>query len=115
MTHDEVTAAMKAEDMPAELVEAAVRALVDQAAAEAPHLPVEAIAKAGKANLDFTARVILAAVLPEIQAQALEEAADVFEWARDDADYAAFQGWLRDRAIEKRAAARLAATTEEAR
>lgn len=40
----------------------------------------------------------------EVQARALEEAADVFEWARDDVDYAAFQGWLRDRAIEMRAA-----------
>lgn len=49
----------------------------------------------------------------EVEAQALEEAANVFEWARDDADYAAFQGWLRDRAIEKRAASRLTATTEE--
>lgn len=50
-------------------------------------------------------RTTLAPVVPDIQAQALEEAADVFEWARDDADYAAFQGWLRGRAIEMRAAA----------
>lgn len=64
---------MRPEDVPAELVEKAKRALVDAAVAEAPHLPVEAIAEAGAANLDRTIRVILAGALPEIQAQALRD------------------------------------------
>jgi len=41
-----------------------------------------------------------AEIRAKVKAEALREAADVFECARDDDDYAAFQGWLRDRAIE---------------
>ena len=40
----------------------------------------------------------VAQLVEAAKAEALRDAADVFEWAGDDEDYAAFRQWLRDRA-----------------
>lgn len=98
MTGPEVTAAMEAEGVDAALVEKFANALGLAYVAE--QMPEYA------RNL----RLGLAAVLPEIQAQALRDAADValldrwsgWKWVAE-----AVSAWLRARA------ARLTATTEE--
>lgn len=37
----------------------------------------------------------------EVAARTLNSAAETFEWAGEDADYAAFRGWLRQRALDE--------------
>ena len=109
---------MNPEDVPTEWVEKGKRGLIDAAVAEAPNLPVEAMARAGAENLDRTIRVILAAVLPEIQAQAVAPLLAVHERyfnTEVDAytaaeDFASEDAWRFDR--DFREAARLT-TTEE--
>lgn len=118
MTGPEMMAAMKAEDVDAALVEKAARAVWNSDPAvidgdvqdwDAPDIDFGDINEAVRDEERQTMRHALAAVLPEIQAQALRDAADValldrwsgWKWVAE-----AVSAWLRARA------ARLATTTE---
>lgn len=120
MTHDEVTAAMKAEDVPAEWVEIA---LVTHVVPGYTIAPVEAGTALNYIRDDL--RAALAAVAPEIQAQALREAADLrhgTDLTPTTMSLGTDQGWWYEylqrldetwRANLRARAARLTATTEE--
>lgn len=110
MTHDEVTAAMKAEDVDAALVEKAAQAL-----SMLRHGMPDVYAASTRAEV----RVALAAVLPlheaTVEARVLEDAA--ITWPAGSQALVArgyVHSWLRRRYITaKKRAARLATTTEE--
>lgn len=76
---------MRPEEVPDELVAVGKLALVDAASAEAPHLPIQELAKAGSDNLDYTIQIILAAALPTAQAEAYARGRDD-EWTFQKAD-----------------------------
>lgn len=70
---------MTPEQVPDELAEQAKRALIEQATSEEPHLPIHALAEVGNDNLDFTVRVILAAVIPDLELSFVARASNGWE------------------------------------